>query len=78
MSSGRLLALNTASNIKKQFGFGYNLLIEQKEGFNQNDSLSTHSKSWLDEMIIEKSGIQGVEESKDPTLRNYIYKIPLD
>ena len=72
------MALNTASNIKKHFGVGYNLLIEQKESFNKNDSLSSHSKSWLDEMIVEKSGILGVEESRDPTLRNYIYKIPLD
>ena len=30
MSHGKLLALDTPFNIKKQFGVGYNLLIEPK------------------------------------------------
>jgi ATP-binding cassette, subfamily A (ABC1), member 3 len=31
MSQGKLLALDTAANIKKRFGVGYNLLLESKE-----------------------------------------------
>ena len=31
MSQGKLLALDTAKNIKKRFGVGYNLLLEPKE-----------------------------------------------
>lgn len=31
MSQGKLLALDTATNIKKRFGVGYNLLLEPKE-----------------------------------------------
>ena len=35
MSHGRLLALDTAFNIKKQFGVGYNLYIEPKNDINR-------------------------------------------
>ena len=31
MSQGKLLALDTAMNIKKRFGVGYNLVLEPKE-----------------------------------------------
>ena len=33
MSHGKLLALDTPFNIKKQFGVGYNLLIEPKTSY---------------------------------------------
>ena len=45
MSHGKLLALDTPFNIKKQFGVGYNLLIEPKgqqhlnEFFNNKERL---------------------------------------
>jgi ABC-type multidrug transport system ATPase subunit len=31
MSQGKILALDTPKNIKKQFGVGYNLMIESKQ-----------------------------------------------
>jgi ATP-binding cassette, subfamily A (ABC1), member 3 len=39
MSQGKLLALDTSSNIKKRYGVGYNLLIEPKQQGQQNAAL---------------------------------------
>jgi ATP-binding cassette subfamily A (ABC1) protein 3 len=72
MSHGRLLALDTAFNIKKQFGVGYNLSIEPKCDLATFVSM----KGDLDNLILRLSGILGVEESSDSTNKKYIYQIP--
>ena len=72
MSHGRLLALDTAFNIKKQFGVGYNLSIEPKCDLATFVSI----KGDLDNLILRVSGIIGVEESSDSTNKKYIYQIP--
>jgi ABC-type multidrug transport system ATPase subunit len=53
MSHGRLLALDTSFNIKKQFGVGYNLSIESK----CDPSEFARIKATLDDAILNKSGI---------------------
>lgn len=73
MSHGKLLALDTSFNIKKQFGVGYNLSIEP----NCDPNEFARIKAMLDDAILSKSGIQGAEESSDSTSKKYIYVIPI-
>ena len=48
MSHGKLLALDTSFNIKKQFGVGYNLYIEPKT----NLEIFARIKPQLDQLIL--------------------------
>ena len=74
MSHGKLLALDTSYNIKKQFGVGYNLYVEPKCDL----SVFAKIKPSIDNVILQQSGIQGCEESSDSTGKKYIYIIPID
>ena len=48
MSQGKLLALDTANNIKKRYGVGYNLMIEPKQQGQENALLFNKSKADID------------------------------
>ena len=74
MSHGKILALDTAFNIKKQFGVGYNLYIEPNTTLERFAQI----KADLDKLILEDSGIVGSEESSDSTSKKYLYLIPFD
>ena len=71
MSHGKLLALDTPFNIKKQFGVGYNLYVEPR-----NDLPAFNAaKAGIDQAVLQ--GVPGAEESSDSTNKKYIYVIPI-
>lgn len=74
MSHGKLLALDTPYNIKKQFGVGYNLYVEPKCDLNRFAQL----KPAIDQTILVESQMQGVAENSDSTNKKYIYQVPID
>ena len=78
MSQGKLLALDTAQNIKRRFGVGYNLLLEPKAQGIEGLSQFQKAKSQIDDIILRQSGITSVEESNDSTPKKLIYLIPFD
>ena len=72
MSHGNLLVLDTPMNIKKRFGFGYNLFVEPVPNF--VDSFP-QVKTEIDEIVKEFGEI---DESNDSTPKKLIYLIPFD
>ena len=76
MSKGKILALDTPFAIKKQFGVGYNLLIEPRAtlSFNEFQNL----KPDIDRIVSDESIIQGVIESQDSSDKKFMYIIPFD
>ncbi len=76
MSKGKILALDTPFAIKKQFGVGYNLLIEPRATI--EFSQFTKLKPDLDRIVSDDDIIQGVIESHDSSDKKYMYIIPFD
>ena len=71
MTKGKLLALDTPNGIKKQFGFGYKLIIEPK----QHTSLDRLRELKLNtiEMLPQINQISGFTENTDSTDKRLVY-----
>jgi len=75
MTKGQLLALDTPSNIKKQFGVGYKLMIEPKTDQINLEQFISLKKNTIDEILFEYKSLDVIENS-DSTLKKLIYQIP--
>jgi len=78
MTHGKILTIDTPFHIKRQFGIGYNLLIEPKAHGQEAMLAFERSKHALDSIILYSSIISGVLESQESTQRKLIYQIPFD
>ena len=58
MTKGKLLALDTPLGIKKQFGFGYKLLVEPKQHLNLADFIAM-TRDTIGSMILSEENVGG-------------------
>ena len=75
MSHGKIIALDTPSNIKRRFGVGYNVLLEPINPA----ALSSEQLRELANQAREaalSSGINGIKESKDSINKKLILLVP--
>lgn len=75
MTKGQLLALDTPSNIKKQFGVGYKLLIEPRTNLINIEQFMGLKNQTINRIIAEFKS-QEVSENSDSTSKKLIYQVP--
>lgn len=76
MTKGQLLALDTPTNIKQQFGVGYKILIEPRTDQVSPDQLAQLKSSKINP-IMNSYLPQGIIENKESSSRKIIYQAPL-
>ena len=79
MSHGRIISLDTPSDIKRKFGVGYNIFCEVKHEFEQALDLEQLQKVFEEVKLIffQNSDLQGVSESADSNDKKLIIQYPL-
>lgn len=76
MSQGKVIALDTPSGIKRQYGVGYTLIIEFKK-FQTIDIRDSSFKGEVDRIVLFGEHIHGATVSTDLTCaKKLVYLIP--
>ena len=78
MSHGKVIALGTPQNIKRRFGVGYNVFIEQRSNFNMSQQQLTEKLEAVERIFMNREGFGGVVKSKDSTDKNSLYLVPIN
>lgn len=75
MTKGKLLALDTPYEIKRQFGFGYKIIVEPRNCL--SDDFMHLKENVIDPIILSPVNVHaGVTESADSTTKKLIYQMP--
>jgi hypothetical protein len=72
MTKGQLLALDTPSNIKKQFGVGYKLLIEPRTEVMDSIQFMTMKKDEITPLLDQYRNYE-IFENAESTPKKLIY-----
>ena len=75
MTKGQLLALDSPSNIKKQFGVGYKLLMEPRTDKISGQEFINLKNSTITPKINEYARYE-INENSDSTDKKLIYQVP--
>ena len=77
MSHGKVIALGTPQNIKRQFGVGYNLFIESKSPENLSNAQISEQLATIDRIFLGRDGYDGITKSPDSTDKKSLFLVPI-
>jgi ABC-type multidrug transport system ATPase subunit len=77
MSHGKIIALGTPDDIKKRFGVGYNVYVEQRASQNLSQRELSEKLSAVDQIFLHNHRYQGIIKSLDSTDKNSLFCMPI-
>ena len=77
MSHGKLIALGTPDHIKKRFGVGYNVYVEQRASQNLSQRELADKLDAVDQIFLNRRGYEGIVKSLDSTDKNSLFSMPV-
>ena len=77
MTKGQLLALDSPSNIKKQFGVGYKLLIEPKTEYINSQDFIAMKQNEVDP-LLDSYKQHEITENHESSSKKLIYQVPFN
>ena len=77
MSHGKVIALGTPDRIKKEFGVGYNVFVEQRATQNLTGPELSEKLRIVDRIFLNRAGFEGIVKSQDSSDKNSLFNVPV-
>ena len=77
MSHGKVIALGSPNTIKRKFGVGYNLYVEQKFGSGLDARQLTDRLLAVERVFLHRENFEGITKSPDSTDKKLLFLVPI-
>ena len=77
MSHGKVIALGTPDRIKREFGVGYNVFVEQRASQNLRGPELSEKLRTVDRIFLNRAGFEGIVKSPDSSDKNSLFNVPV-
>ena len=77
MSHGKVIALGTPDRIKREFGVGYNVFVEQRATQNLRGAELSEKLRNVDRIFLNRRGFEGIVKSPDSSDKNSLFNVPV-
>ena len=77
MSHGKVIALGSPNTIKRKFGVGYNLYVEQKFGSGLDARQLSERLLAVERVFLHRENFEGISKSPDSTDKKLLFLVPI-